>query len=757
MFFFRNYCLLNNSDLTAAGTHQHFFFLFCFTRRKNLFKMEHLSISKDGKLACGGCFTSCQGSCVPGAVYLLRGVGTNAVIRPDHVVFSAFDVARSAHLAFEAAHRAGNHVAMVYDNADLFFSAVVVRCDTWAVQWGVERSACLADARVTHFTNLCANIVCGVAVSASASAQTKVEHLFIATRFDVPTADRKVNKEWRQFLAAPRAIETGFEDEGVACIAANGKNSFLLLTLQGTLVLVQLNADVLKSKQKTDAPFFEVKCMGGKLRSVTKKSRLVVYNDGSAHMYAAVYSQGGCEVQLIQFAENTSDTADTSQLFAVTEVAAGVPVDALAFAGPFHLCFCSRRAQENVQFCGLVPGSAALEAMLFEPISAPYEPLGVFYSDADERVVLFSSSLGSSQFGAASDAQKLSSLIEASIEFSAGPFGQGSLAAVSWTPVANLFRHHGPQTSRLVEEDSERAEDEDVQVLRDATAHGAGRWTPLALCYALTNSKASRKTDVAIFSVETAPFLHTRLIKQWHNATAGLKKILGAVSTRSYGAVALPWNPRHVRRALRLLSQAELSSLLHCVATAILASERLSSPVMYSNATTAAVDVALHVISLARQMGAVLQPEDVRAVAVMLRACRESGHELFRYASRMELLMESCLQQRAMNRVLRRRGASTQGSADTITQELEGSFYGISSELQTERMLHTRYTSNTWAQHLATHESSHRRVGAEALRFLSFLKHGGESARDRGLSDWRRLGSAPHQDPVLDEFEQTLL
>ncbi|KPA78208.1 putative mitochondrial hypothetical protein [Leptomonas pyrrhocoris] len=721
--------------------------------------MSHLSISKDGKLGCGSCFTSCQGNCVPGTINLFNGVGERAIVHPDHVAFSSFGVARSTRLGAESVYNPGDHVAMVYNDANTSFSTVIVRCDTWAVQWGVERSACLADARVVHLVNLCANTVCGIATSKSTTTPPGEQRVFIATRFDVPSTSRKANKEWRHFLAAPRIVVTGFENEGIVRVVAYDRNSFLLLTLKGSLALVRLNVDVLKSKQKTDVGLFEARLVGSKLRGVSAESRLVVYADDDAdRAYAAIYSLGGSEVQLIQFSRNISESVDAPELAVVTEMTTGVPVDTLAFAGPFHLCFCSNRAQQNVQFCGLVPGAAALETMMFDPLTAPYEPLGVFYNDADERVVLLSSSLGCTTFAAASDVQKVSSIIETSLDFSAGPFGQDTLKTVSWSSVANPFRHHGPRTSRFAGKDSDQEDDGDVQVLEEATAHNAGRWTPLTLCYALASNNTPRGTDVAIFSVETAPFLHTRLIKQWHNATAGLKQVLGAVSTRSYTAVALPWNPRHIRRALRLLSQGELSALLHGIAVAISASERMSSSVAYADATTAAVGMALHVITLARQMGAALQPDDVKTVATMLRACRECGHELLRYASRMELLMESCLQQKAMSRILRRRPASTQGGDyDTATQDLERNFYGISAELQTERTLHTRYTFNTWAQHLASHESSHRSAGAGALRFLSLVKRGNESAGDRALSDWRRLGTAPHQDPVLDTFEQTLL
>jgi hypothetical protein len=721
--------------------------------------MEHLSISKDGKLGCDGCFTSCLGNCVPGAINLLKSVGGKEVILPDHVVFSAFRVTRFSRLGVDAVYNPGDHVAITYNDADSFFSIAVVRCDTWAVQWGVERTACLAGAQVAHLANLCANTVCGVATSKAGSTQPLQQCVFVATRFDVLVTSRKANKEWRQFLAVPRAIETGFEDEGVACIAAFDENSFLLLTLKGSLVLVQLNADALKGKRKSDAPFFVVKLVSNKVRNVSEKSRLVVYNNGADYVYAAVYTAGEKKVQLIQFADSADEPAGGSESCSVIEVAAGVPVDTLSFTGPFHLCFCSSRAEKNVQFCGLVPGSAGLETMTFELLTAPYKPCGVFYNHAEERVVLLSSSLDCTKFAAASGTQKLSSIIATSLDFSAGPFGQDSLVSASWTAVANPFRHHRPRVSQLAEHDSDREEDVDVQVLRDATTHGAGRWTPLTLCYALTTtaSAASHKKSIAVFSVETAPFLHTRLIKQWHNATAGLKEILGAVSTRSYNAVVLPWNPRHIRRALRLLSQGELSSLLHSIATAISACERLSSPVMYSDVTTAAVEMALHVVSLARQMGAVLQPGDVRAVAIMLRAGRECGHELLRYTTRMELLMESSLQQRAMNRVLRRRTSPVHGGEDVAAQGLADNFYGISAELQTERTLHVRYTSNTWAQHLAAQESFYRSTGTEALRLLSLVKQGNTNTGDGALSDWKRLGAAPHQDPVLDEFEQALL
>lgn len=722
--------------------------------------MEHFSVSKDGKVGFGGHFASCSGGCVPGTVGLLKGTTGKSVVCPDHVAFSSFSVARPARLGISSAHHAGDHVALAYNNVNSFFAAVIVRCDTWAVQWGVENSACLANAQVTHLANLCANTVCGVATpTVSVAEGSQPQHIFIATRFDVPLATRKANKEWRQFLAPPRVVETGLEKEGVVSVAAFDKNSFLLLTRKGSLGIVKLNADALRAREERDAPFFEVERLSTKLRGISEKSHMVVYDDGTEAVYAAVYTQGGSEVQLVQFAEGSSKSTNGSRQPAVLDIPSDVPIDSLSFAGPFHLCLCSTRPDKNLQFCGLVPGSVGLEQMSFESLTLSHRPLRVLYNESDERLVVLSSSLPSSKFATSTEVQKLSSIIAASLDFSAGPVGQDAAATASWTSIANPFRHHGPSTSALGESDDDNDGEADVQVLKDAVGQNAGRWTPLTLCYALATNDASRKTDVAVFAVETAPFLHTRLIKQWHNATAGLKSVLATVSTRSYGAVALPWNPRHIRRALRLLSQTELSSLFHSIATAVAASERVSSPVMYSDVTTAAIEMALHAISLARQMGAVLESDDVKAVAVMLRACREGGHELLRYASRMELLMESCLQQRAMDRVLRRRSASDRADSgnDATVQGLENNFYGISAELQTERTLHTRYTSNTWAQHLASQESAYRDAGAEAVRLLSLVRRGNDNTENRGVSDWKRLGAAAHADPLLDQFEQALL
>ncbi|CAJ1024996.1 hypothetical protein Q4I30_003714 [Leishmania utingensis] len=722
--------------------------------------MKLAIVSNDGKLAWGSCFASCHGDHVPAAIKLVKKAGDGDKVDPDCVAFSSFDVVRSARLDIKARYRAGDHVALAFNDPDSFFVAAVVRCDTWAVQWAVEKSACLTDASVTQLAVLCANTMCGVAIaSSSASSSSQMQYLFVASRFDVPTASRIENKEWRQFLAPPRSIETGLEEEGIASISAFNKNTLLVLTEKGSLALVHLDVRGLKTHPASTAAFYTVQRIQCKLTLASIESRIVVYNDEKECAYAAVYSVAEKAMELVHFHQTTAETATRAGEVVVTvlKVATSIPVDGLRFAGPFHLVVTCLRTKENMQFVSLIPGTGALETMVFDPLTVPHVPIATFYSESTEEFVVISSSQGVAAFAGLTNEQKVASLIETTLTFSAGPFSQASLNKATWGLVSNPFRHYGPQTRRHAEEESGADEEEDLQLLQGAGARSTGRWTPVTLCYALATRRLFLPAvQVAVFAVETAPFLHTRLIKQWHNATTGLKEILGATSTKLSGALALPWNPRHIRRALRLFSQDELSSLLHRVATTIAASECVASPVLYPDATTTAVDIALHTITLARQMGATLKPEDVRIVAIILRAARESSHELLRYASRMELLMESHLQQRAMDRVLERR-ASACGEGDEVSQSLEGNFYGIAAELQTERILHTRYTSNAWAQHLGKCKAQYKMEGESAMRLLAAAHNKSENTMERALSDWRQLGSTPHQDPLLNQFEQALL
>ncbi|CAG9573381.1 conserved hypothetical protein [Leishmania major strain Friedlin] len=721
--------------------------------------MQRFAVSNDGKLAWGSCFASCHGGQVPAVIKLVRKAGDGERVEPDCVAFSSFNVARSARLDIKSSYSAGDHVVLAFNDSDSLFAATIVRCDTWAVQWAIEKTACLTDASVTQLAALCANTVCGVATaSSSASSSSPLQRLFVASRFDVPTSSRKANKEWRQFLAPPRSIEAGLEEEGIASISAFDKNTLLVLTGKGSLALVRLDARALKEQPASASAFYTVQRIQCTLTLASIRSRMVVYNDGKEHAYAAVYSASEKAMELVYFHQTTAEVSSRAGERAATvlKVATSIPIDDVRFAGSFHLAVSCSRIKENMQFVGLVPGADAPEAMVFDPLTVPYVPIATLYSESTEEFVVISSSQEVAAFSALTNEQKVASLIGTTLKFSTGPFSQASLNKAAWGLISNPFRHYGPKTRRHTEEES-GADEEDLQLLQGAGARSAGRWTPVTLCYALATLRPSSPTaPVAVFAVETAPFLHTRLIKQWHNATTGLKTILGAASTKLTGALALPWNPRHVRRALRLFSQDELSSLLHRIATTIAASERVASPVSYPDATTTAVDIALHVITLARQMGATLKPEDVRIVAIILRAARESSHELLRYSSCMELLIESHLQQRAMDRVLARR-ASARDEADEVSQTLEGNFYGIAAELQTERTLHTRYTSNAWAQHLGKCKVQYKAEAESALRLLAAAHNKSEKTMECALSDWRQLGSTPHQDLLLNQFEHALL
>ncbi|KAG5479787.1 hypothetical protein LSCM4_05795 [Leishmania orientalis] len=722
--------------------------------------MQPTTVSNDGKLAWGSCFARCYGDHVPATIKFVREPGNDDRVEATCVAFSSFDVVRSARLGVKTSHRAGGHVALAFNDPDSFLAATIVRCDTWAVQWAIERTNCLTDAAVTQLAALCANTVCGVATTfSSAYSSSQVQRLFFASRFDVPTLSRKENKEWRQFLTPPRSMETGLEEEGIASISAFDKNTLLVLTGKGSLALVRLDVRGLKAQSASAAALYSVQRVQCKLTLASIRSRVVVYNDEKEHAYAAVYSASEKAMELVYFRQTTVEAPSRSaeRMVTVLKVATHIPVDDLRFVGSFHVAVSCSRQKANMQFVGLVPNAKALEVMVFDPLTLPHVPIATFYSEVTAEFVVISSSQGVAAFAALTSEQKVASLIATTLSFSTGPFSQASLDKAAWGALSNPFRRYGPQTRRHAEEGSGADEEEDLQVLQGAGTRSAGRWTPVTLCYALATLRpSSPAAQVAVFAVETAPFLHTRLIKQWHNATTGLKMILGAASAKPSATLALPWNPRHVRRALRLFSPDELSLLLHRVSTTIAASERVASSISYPDVTTTAVDIALHVITLARQMGATLKPEDVRIVAIILRAARESSHELLRYASRMELLMESHLQQMVMDRVLERR-ASARDEADEASQSLEGNFYGIAAELQVERMQNTRYTPNAWVQHLGKCKAQYKAEAKSALRLLAEAHGKSEEMVESALSDWRQLGSAPHQDPLLNQLEQSLL
>ncbi|RNF15258.1 uncharacterized protein Tco025E_05555 [Trypanosoma conorhini] len=323
-----------------------------------------------------------------------------------------------------------------------------------------------------------------------------------------------------------------------------------------------------------------------------------------------------------------------------------------------------------------------------------------------------------------------------------------------------------------------------------------GQWEPIRLHYALAAPLSRRKAAgekssnvaVNVLAIETAPFVHTRLVKQWHNATRGLRCLLDEANNTVGGLApfAVAWNPRHLRRALRLFSQEGLRLLFGRVADALRASTQPGEApsLFYGAAATAVTDVALQIITLARQVGALLAPEDVAVNALLLRASREAGHLVVNNTARGRLLLESVVRSRLANRVLggvtanhRAAHSGSDPTADEEADAAEAEFLNAPAELRVERALRTKYAPNTWTQHLLRRHGEHSAVVARALQHLQAVApllqqqaavggggEGGEAAQHPQsavapalLPDWMPLGRRAHASAAFTEYESALL
>lgn len=735
-----------------------------------------MSLSPDGVLWYGGGFVDVLGRRPPATIELAAtgkqdgGKWAN----PQTVAFSAFSSDRSAGRSSgdtgetkRKTYAAGGHAALGYNGVDTFFSVVVVRCDTWAIQWGVSRAECLERAVIHDLITLTAHTVCGLY---SPDSGSKERRLFYGSRLDVPLVRKQENREWRSFMASPRPLHTGMEKESIIALAVASATSFFALTRDGAVHLVSL--EVPSRREKVD-PVPAVRCT--KVTQVSLKKNAsgaasMVFSGGSDHAFLLVYAKGGTSFDVVNTRgfSHEAPHAVSRQTVALSQPQG--PLERVEFAGPHHIvatCGSPNQAA-SLQFFTVIPGEATEAAEIIASPIVPLHrpPIATFYdANGDTHTVVCGSA-------SAADAE---SLVQCTLSLAAGPYSADVVESASWQPV--ISRHY--EAPPTLDEGERQQLYKDLRALHiaESSANGAARWAPLKLFYALTTSttvkgagSAGGTLATAVFAVTIAPYLHTRLVKQWHNATAGLHALLDKPAGCA-NPYALAWNPRHLRRALRLMSQAQLSHAFQLAAGAMRASSSTAASdeaVTYAEAATASVDIALHIITLSRQTGAALSDEDVETVVLLLRASRETGHVVLRHSSRMELLLDSCLQQRAMNRLL---GRKMTPAAFTTTEEEEEKehtsadggtalapgrgFFGLPGDLRAERALRTRYTANAWAQNLQRDAARHHAAASRAAELLQGLSEEGRGAHQ--LSDWESIGRRPHPDAVLTQFESTLV
>lgn len=704
--------------------------------------MQDAIISPKGVLAARSSFIDVAGERPPTTISFEPGADSQEVT-PDITTFSSFGSAKSArgfalcgsHNDCEKGYRAGDHVALCYNSSKSFFSIAILRCDTWAIQWAV---ATTDDYRVEEVLLLSAHLIVGVAIFKMQNRKK----IFVASRLDSARVGKRENREWRHFMATPRLLDADAVPAGVISIVASSCNSFVLLTEDGSLHSVHLSMAALIDRH---APLVVCTTLRKNVVKAMSSTTRMLYLSSEDVAYIVVFSPNGQQCDIICCQGSTVSRKSlkiTEKLLRIESVGSNDLVLTLG-----------TEKATSIQFVSLIPGSKpdTFDFVQLEPIALKCNLVGCFYNsvnDAHTLIALTSSSEDNEE-------GLLHSLSQATFSFSNGPYDANQVSSAHWSPIYDPFRHYGPRMGH--DGDDMSGLYKDIAMFEGNHGNGGGGfWVPLKLFYtlAIINNRSQNSCEVAIFSVKTAPYIHTRLIKQWHNATNGLKYLLTSESLAQLEKILLlPWNPRHMRRALRLLTQSQLGSIFASVANTLRTSANDAS---YCHATTAACDMALHIITLSRQMGVTLEPEDVGTVATILRASRELGHDCLRNTSRMSLLMNSCFQQRVARRLLSQTAPhpTNANEEDDATQpSLLEVYYGIPDEIRAGRTLQTRYTANTWAQQLSESEEKHKKTIAAANRYLS----AGSFDAPEKVCDWPIVGVQPHADDFFSQYESTLV
>lgn len=726
---------------------------------------SRIVISSKGVLSCGSNFVDTLSTQPPVTFQYVSKDSTGRPVSPDLTTFTTFGTARSVRTKQADNGKSnmkkrkpakefqeGGHAALYYRQSNSFFSILVARCDSWAVHWAVGNFS--ANCEVVELHALNAHLVAGICVSGGSKRS-----LFVASRYDTPLAKREDNRLWRQFVAEPRIIESKFDGEIITMTPA-GPSSFVVLTSTGALSLVTVDLEVLAKGGDNDASVSQKQLLAKAVSATPSASTKMVFRLADEDTVEeekstlAIFAAGQSFLVLAFFAGSLEESGVRTAVKKI-DVAAKSEVSGMQFCGSRFLSLFLSGSSSAVQFVTLTPSSdtAIFDTAVSEHVSLKYCPVAcTFNSRKKTQSVICSAS--------ASGEPTLTDLIQATLPLAGGPYAASAVARAVWRPVHDPYRHYDPRTAVEKSEASELFKD--LQLLGEHGGSEGGLWVPLELFYCLArkeNARAADRCDVAVFSVKTAPFLHTRLIKQWHNATNGLRQALQSGEPVEH-SLSFAWNPRHLRRALRLMNQDELSGTFHSAA----ATARTSA---YAEVATSAIDAALQIVSLSRQLGAVLSPQDVETVAVLLRASRALGHESLRYGSRMGLLLESTLQQRRMNRLLRQQDTPAATATNENEEEAEGKgptaslgaeFFGLPGELRTMRTLQTRYTASTWAQPLREGMAGHKATAAAAGRYMAEVAAELDLASvPRRATTWEETGRRSHGDAAFENFESTLL
>ncbi|CCW70289.1 unnamed protein product [Phytomonas sp. Hart1] len=714
--------------------------------------MSHkISASQNGSFLCGSTFLGCiteSMQCTFSYVHPNTNGDSFDLVSPVYTAFSRHMSTRSSRGMNKKGtsinkkdYKAGDHAALCYNNSGSFFSILILRCDTWSVQWAV--ASLQESMSICKIELLDAHLLCGLA-----STNSNVHRVFIASRLNCKYVSEKENRSLRHFLAQSQFIKLGVESENIITITAARANSIIILTELGSLCLVKIEFSF--NVRELNWSITEKAIITDKLRCVSKGTEMIFSTNGDCNTLV-VYSQEISTLNIISFSTNYENPNGTISQINIPE---NFQLRWVEFVGPYHFvmaleeCSSHTSAFQFVSF--FTSADNTLEFVQHEVVPLKKVPVVSFYNaKTEEHVVVCANMANWSSI--LKEKMSIDLLIHNKFSFANGPYSKIETTAV-WKPF--YIGHDNYQDSLTLENATDNLND----ALSLVAPEDTNPTTSLRLFYPLLNSTESGSCEVSVFSVETLPYLHNRLVKQFHNATQGLRHLL---STRHpiMHPFLFSWNPRHLRRALRLLSQEQLGALFHDIAETMrhAASGSVLAASNYGELSTAGCSIAMQIITLSKQIGVVLDNKDVEILSALFRSSREVSHDYLGYLSRMKLILESCTQQRRINNLLYTRQDVTKVPENQEVDSTPNEFSPVFNNSYSNPGLQTKYDMNSWANNLKIHMPQHIKVAEAAMQHITDAYDFTSSRKDKILSDWEFLGREPNFDATFNRFESTLM
>ncbi|CCW63000.1 unnamed protein product [Phytomonas sp. EM1] len=591
-----------------------------------------------------------------------------------------------------------------------------------------------------------AHLLCGLA-----STNCNEHRLFLGSRLDCKYVTGKTNRSLRHFIAQPRFLKLGIEAEKIITIAATSPNSIIALTELCSLYLIKIEFDF--NGQELNWTISEKLVITEKIKCVPKEAEMIFSTNGESNTLV-VYSQESSTLNTISFSTDYENLSGTVSQITVPH---NFRLRRVEFVGSYYFvmtleeCSSHKPAFQFVSF--FTSGEGTHEFVQHEVLPLKKVPVASYFNTETEEHVIVCVNMASWSPILEQDLNT-DLLVQSKFTFLNGPYSSKAVTAAIWKPF------HTARGTDQVLTSFEYAED-DINAIQSLIApKDTNPASSLRLFYALLNSTVKGSSEVAVFCVDTLGYIHNRLVKQFHNATQGLQQLLSTRHPIKHPFL-LSWNPRHLRRALRLLGQEQVDALFHDIAEVMRSSVSGSifEASRYGEISTAGCSIAMHIITLSKQMGVVLDPKDTEILAALFRSSREISHECLAYLSRMKLILESCIQQRRINNLLYiGQGRITEIPENEEANSAQGAeFFPVSNYFHSNQALQTKYDMNSWADILQTHMSHHIQVAESAMQYITDAYDFNLTSKDKVLSDWQFLGREPNLDSTFNRFESTLM